>query len=54
MSGIQLEGRMWLTAKGYRALGFPIPADVDDNEVITLTAAAPPPQSQGAPVLVAA
>jgi hypothetical protein len=42
MTGSTMQGRCWLTAKGYRALGHHVPDDVADHEVI-IPATAPPP-----------
>lgn len=35
MAGTTLQGRSWVTAKGWRALGWPIPDDIADDEVVT-------------------
>lgn len=36
MAGDGMNGRAWLTAKGYRALGYQLPDDVDDHQVVVL------------------
>lgn len=41
MTGTSMDGRSWITAAGYRALGHHVPDDVDDNEVILAIPASP-------------
>lgn len=52
MADNQIEGRSWLTAKGYRYLGHPIPDDIPDDEVIVF-ATAPPPRPAAADLVAA-